>query len=88
MNTLYWWVYENLESLTDGVYTVDSFNNYILKDGDLFKVNVRTNNETRAITVSSGKVVKCEDDAEEFKDSIRLESPEDAVYWKQVELVG
>lgn len=28
-----------------------------------------------------------EDDAEEFKDSIRLESPEDAVYWKQVELV-
>lgn len=61
MNTLYWWVYENLESLTDGVYTADSFNNYILKDGVLFKVNVRTNNETRAITVSSGKVVKCEE---------------------------
>lgn len=27
------------------------------------------------------------DDAEEFKDSIRMESQDDAVYWKQVELV-
>lgn len=61
MNTLFSWINENIDSLPDGVYSADSFNSYILKDGELFKVSVKTNNETRMVTIKNGKMVKCED---------------------------